>query len=411
MLEKTFHLILFKAKKFWQQHLYEKTHHTIVIGMNTKNLFKILIIVFIFNIIFPAITSASEFKAGDRLVITKDEVINDDIYFAGSSIIVDGTINGDLVAAGGEIRVTGTINGGIIAAGGSILVDGNVTNDIRAAGSEVRIGGDVGDNVLAFTGQFFLEKNAKIARDLTLGAGNAVIEGTVNGNINGGVSYLEMRGATKGNVTVNIENNIKIFPGATIGGDLDYTAPGQGELSGIVSGKTTYKETPVKKEDLMSNITSEIIGYLWLLMIGIVSLMFAPELTQKNSDTVSVKPLKNLLWGLIFLIITPIVVILLLITIIGIPLSLIVLIIYTIFLYISRIYVGFWVGQYVLKKLHKETRFKVLTMALGLLIVLIGINLPIIGIFIHLVILLLGLGAIILSEYDVYQKLKEQKFV
>jgi hydrogenase/urease accessory protein HupE len=50
-------------------------------------------------------------------------------------------------------------------------------------------------------------------------------------------------------------------------------------------------------------------------------------------------------------------------------------------------------------------------MALGLLIVLIGINLPIIGIFIHLVILLLGLGAIILSEYDVYQKLKEQKFV
>jgi hypothetical protein len=380
-------------------------------GMNTKNLFKILIILFIFSIIFPAITGASEFKTGDRLVITKDEVINDDLYFAGSSIIIEGTINGDLVAAGGEIRVTGTINGGIIAAGGSILVEGNVTNDIRAAGGEVRIGGDVGDNVLAFTGQFFLEKNARIARDLTLGAGNAVIEGAVNGNINGGVTDLEMRGATKGNVTVTIENDIKIFPGATIGGDLDYTAPRQGEFSGIVSGKTTYKEIPVKKEDLTSNITSEIIGYLWLLLIGIVSLMFAPELTQKNSDTVSVKPLKNLLWGLIFLIITPIVVILLLITIIGIPLSLIVLIIYIIVLYISRIYVGFWVGQYVLKKLHKETRFKVLTMALGLLIVLIGINLPIIGIFIHLVILLLGLGAIILSEYDVYQKLKEQKFV
>ena len=146
-------------------------------------------------------------------------------------------------------------------------------------------------------------------------------------------------------------------------------------------------------------------------MIGIVSLILAPELTQKISDTISVKPLKNLLWGLMFLIIAPIVVVLLLITIIGIPLSLILLMIYIIFLYISRIYVGFWVGQYVLKQLKKETRFKVLTMALGLMIVLIGINLPIIGIFIHLVILLLGLGAIALTEYDIYQKLKEQKVI
>ncbi len=379
--------------------------------MNTNFLFKILIVFFIFVIIFPSITSASEFRSGDKLVITKDEVVNDDIYFAGSSVIVDGTINGDLVAAGGEIKVTGTINGGIIAAGGSILVTGNVTDDIRAAGGEVRIGGDVGDNVLAFTGQFVLEKNARIARDLTLGAGNAVIDGTVNGNINGGVSDLEMRGATKGNVTVEIDNNIKIFPGATIGGDLEYTAPQHGEISGIVSGKTTYKETPPKNKDLTSKMEGELIGYLWLLLIGIVSLMLAPGLTQKNSDAVPVKPLKNLLWGLLFLIITPIVVVLLLITIIGIPLSLILFIVYIISLYISRIYVGYWVGKYVLKKLKKETEFKVLTLALGLLIVLIGVNLPIIGIFIHLVILLLGLGAIILTEYDVYQKLKEQKII
>jgi len=379
--------------------------------MNTKFIFKILIILFIFFIIFPSITGASEFKAGDKLVIMKDEVVNDDIYFAGSSVIVDGIINGDLVAAGGEINVTGTINGGIIAAGGSIIVTGNVTDDIRAAGGEVRIGGDVGDNVIVFTVNLFLEKNAKISRDLTLGAGTAAIDGTVNGNINGGVSDLEMRGAAKGNVTVEIDNNIKIFPGATIGGNLEYSAPHPGEISGMISGKTTYKETPAKKEDLMSKIGDEIIGYLWLLLIGIVSLMLAPELTQKNSDNVSVKSPKNLLWGLLFLIITPIVAVVLLITIIGIPLSLILLAIYIIILYISRIYVGLWVGQYVLKKLKKETRFKVLTMALGLLIVIIGVNLPIIGIFIHLIIILLGIGAIVLTEYEVFKKLKEQKVI
>jgi len=379
--------------------------------MNTKILFKLLIILFIFSIIFPAITSASEFRSGDKLVITKDEVVNDDIYFAGNSAIVDGTINGDLVFAGSEITVTGTINGGIIAAGGSIIVNGKVTDDIRVAGGDVRIGGDVGDNVLAFTGQFVLEKNAKITRDLTLGAGNAVLDGTVNGNINGGVSDLEIRGATKGNVTVNIDNNIRIFPGATIGGDLQYTALRQGEISGIVSGKTTYKETPPGKEDLASKIGSEIIGYLWILLIGIVSLMLAPELTQKISNKVSFEPLSNLLWGLLFLIITPIVAVLLLITIIGIPLSLIIFIIYIIILYISRIYIGLWIGQYVSKKLKIETRFKILTMAFGLLIILIGINLPFIGIFIQLIVILLGLGAFALTEYDIYRKLKEEKVI
>ncbi|MDL5503546.1 MAG: hypothetical protein QSU88_10045, partial [Candidatus Methanoperedens sp.] len=108
----------------------------------------------------------------------------------------------------------------------------------------VRIGGDVGDNVLVFTGNLVLEKNARIARDLTLGAETATIDGTVNGNINGGASNMELNGATKGNVTVRIGNNIKLFPGATIGGNLEYTAPRPGEISGVVSGTTTYKETP-----------------------------------------------------------------------------------------------------------------------------------------------------------------------
>jgi hypothetical protein len=100
-----------------------------------------------------------------------------------------------------------------------------------------------------------------------------------------------------------------------------------------------------------------------------------------------------------------------LITIIGIPLSLILFIIYIVTIYISRIYVGYWVGGYVLKKLKIVTRFRVLTMAFGLMIVLIVINIPIIGIFIHLVVLLLGLGAIVLTEYDIYKKLKEEKVI
>lgn len=373
--------------------------------MNLKFFFRMMIILSIF---FPLIASASDFRTGQQLVITEDEIVNDDLYFSGNSITVDGIINGDLVAAGADIKVTGTINGGILAAGGSITVNGNVTGDVRAAGGTVIIGGDVGDNALVFAGNLNLEKSARIGRDLTIGAGNAVIDGTVNGNINGGASNVEMRGETKGNVTIDVGNNMNMLPGAKIGGNLEYTAPRPAEISGTVSGKTSYKEKIVKEKG--PGIAGEIISYLWLLLIGIVSLMLAPEITQRISDNVSVKPLKNLLWGILFLIVTPIFALILLITIIGIPISLILISLYIIYVYISRVFVGFWIGQYILKQLKKETRYKVLNLAIGLVIIFIGINLPFLGMFIHLIIILLGLGAIVLTVYDIYKKLKEEKF-
>lgn len=375
----------------------------------SKNFIRLILILFAFFLLLPSVTSGSDFRAGQQLIIAKDQVINDDLYFAGNSIIVDGIINGDLIAAGADIKVSGTINGGLIAAAGTVIINGNVTNDIRVAGGTVEIGGNVGDNALVFAGNLISGKDASIGRDLTIGAGNAVIDGTVKGNINGGGGNVELTGTTKGNVTLKLDDDFKLSPGARIDGNLEYTSPKQAEISGIVTGKTTYMEKPVKEKETESRITDEILGYLWLLLVGILFFVLAPQVSQKISDNISVNPLKNLLWGILFLIVTPILAIILLITVIGIPLSLILVAVYIVEIYISRIFVGYWIGQYILKKLNRETGYKVLVLALGLLAVFIGINLPILGTFIHFVIIILGLGTIVLTEYEIYRNLKEQK--
>lgn len=378
-----------------------------VSGMILKYSIKFFVTLIIVLFACSLAANASEFRAGERLVITKDQVINDDLYLAGSSIIVEGTINGDLIAAAGEIRVNGTVNGSLAAFGGSVTVNGNIANDIRTAGGTITLDGNVGDNALVFGGNLVLGKNARVNRDLTIGAGNAAIEGMVNGNINGGASNMEMRGTTAGNVTVNISNELRILPGAKIGGDLEYTAPRPAEISGTISGKTIYKETPeADRRDFLSGITGMILSYLWLLLTGIVLLTIAPQISRRISDNVSIKPLKNILWGILFLIIAPIVAVIFLITIIGIPLGLVLIAIWIIAVYVSRIFVGLWIGRYVLGRLKKETWHKALILAIGLLIVVIGINLPILGIFIHLVIILLGLGAIVLTGYETYLKLR-----
>lgn len=367
---------------------------------------KWVIVIFIFFLIFPTIACGSDFRTGDRLVISKDEVVNDDLYFAGDSITVDGTINGDLITAGSDIKVNGIINGSLTAAAGSITVTGSITNDIRVAGGDIMIGGDVGDNVIVFGGNFILEKDATISRDLTIGVDRAVIDGVVNGNITGGARDMEMKGKALGDVTMEINENLNILPGATIGGNLEYTAPEQADISGTVSGDITYTEK-IKEED--NGITGEILGYLWLLLIGILSLALAPGISQNITETIPASPLKNLLLGIMFLVLTPIFSILLLITIIGIPVSLIVMAVYIFEVYISRVFVGFWAGQYILKKLNKEIKSRVLILALGLLVVFIGINLPLLGGLIHLFVVILGLGAIVLTGYDIYRRSKEHR--
>jgi hypothetical protein len=378
---------------------------------DSKNPIRLILILVAFLLILPPVTNGSDFRAGKNLIITKDQVINDDLYFAGNSITVDGTINGDLIAAGADIRISGTINGGLIAAAGNIIVNGKVTDDIRVAGGTVEIGGSVGDNALMFAGNLISGKDASIGRDLTIGVGNAIIDGTVKGNINGGGGNVELTGTTKGNVTLDLDNDFKLSPGAKIEGNLEYTSPKQAEIAGIVNGKTMYKEKPVKEKSAESNITGEILGYFWLLLIGILCFTLVPSVSQKISDNISVNPLKNILWGILLLIATPILAIILLITVIGIPLSLILVAVYIVEIYISRIFVGYWIGQYILKKLSWKSGYKVLVLALGLLVVFIGINMPILGTFVHFVIIILGLGALVLTEYEIYRSLKEQKHI
>lgn len=369
-----------------------------------------IVAIFTLLLVLSPAANASDFRSGDRLVIAKDQVINDDLYFAGSSITVDGTINGDLIAAGGEIRVSGTVNGSLLAAGGSITVTGSVTDDIRAAGGNIIIDGSAGDNILVFGGNLALGKNARVNRDLTVGAGSAAIDGTVNGNLNGGASNMELDGSVAGNVTVNIDDRLRVLPGAKIGGNLEYTSPRPAEISGTVSGKTLYTQSPERRErSFLSGLAGEVLSYLWLLLVGIVFLIAAPGMTQRIADSVPIDTLKKALWGILLLIVTPILAVILLITVIGIPLGLILLAIYIIAVYVSRIFVGLWVGQYALRRLNKETSHKALSLAIGLLIVFIGINLPLLGTFIHFVIIVIGLGALVLTGYELYRRSSRER--
>ncbi|TAK33207.1 MAG: hypothetical protein EPO21_13615, partial [Chloroflexota bacterium] len=78
--------------------------------------------------------SAAEFREGEIVTIGADQIIDDDLYVFGNSIIIDGTVTGDVFSAGGQITIHGNVGGSINAAGGSINVTGRVGKAVRAIG-------------------------------------------------------------------------------------------------------------------------------------------------------------------------------------------------------------------------------------------------------------------------------------
>jgi len=161
-------------------------------------------------------------RSGDNVIVASGEVIDGDLYVGGETIIIDGTINGDLIAAGKTIMVNGTVNGNTIAAGGTIDINGEVTHAVRVIGETLNISGTIGRDLLVAGEEVSLASTAEIGGDLLLGAGSALIDGFIKGDINSGVEHLTIASTAsiQGKLIYISENEANIQSGAQIRGPV-----------------------------------------------------------------------------------------------------------------------------------------------------------------------------------------------
>jgi len=143
------------------------------------------------------------------LTIGANQVINDDLYLAGTTITIDGTIKGDAIVAARQVTINGTIEGDLIAAGQTIIVNGTVGDDIRMAGQVLMLGQSarVADDVIA--AGFSLENQAgsAIGGNLRLWSAQALLAGTVQQNVTAQTISLELRGSVRGNMQAVASGN------------------------------------------------------------------------------------------------------------------------------------------------------------------------------------------------------------
>jgi len=349
----------------------------------------------------PVLAAEIRFQE-NTITIGSGEVIDDDLYAVGNSVIINGIVNGDVLTACETITVNGKVNGSIIAVASTVNVNGEVTHSVRVAGGNINVSGNVGRDLVAAGGQINIASTAKIGRDLVFGGGTIVIDGLIGEDIKGGGGEITMNNGVGGNVELGVESLV-IGSMANIKGNLVYVSEKEANIqSGAQIGGATTHRIPEVKEPIVPKIGiwGKVIAFLMTLIAGIVIILIAPKRAIAVANSIRHKPLLSLGWGAIILFATPVAAIVTFVTVIGVPVGLIGLTLYGIAIYLSQIAVGLFIGYWIIGSFSEVDSRGVLigALTLGFAILTLLKLIPYVGFAMWLATALFGIGAIILSQ-------------
>ncbi|MGA1864664.1 MAG: hypothetical protein ACMUHX_06335 [bacterium] len=349
---------------------------------------------------------AFEFRRGDKVTIAGGEVVNDDLYIAGEEVLVDGIINGDLWAFGRAIIISGEVKGSILAGAESINISARSVHTIRAACRSLRISSDIDGDVIAGAAEVNIASTATIKGDLLFGAGRTRIDGLIGSDVLGGAGMVHISDGIKGNVKLRA-GEITLSPSSNIKGDFTYISEKNADIQegALIAGSVTHKLPIIKARRkgapaaIFLLIISRILFFLMALITGLVIIFLAPKRLMSISESIGISPWTSLGWGAVILFATPPAALTVFFTIVGIPLVFIALAIYGIAVYLSQIPVGLFIGSLIIGRFYKvEKKFIMFcSLTLGLFILNLLRLIPLLGFFVTLVAILLGLGAVIVS--------------
>jgi cytoskeletal protein CcmA (bactofilin family) len=371
----------------------------------SKHVFRglaVLFLVVLATILLAVPVSAAELRGLESVTIESGEVIDDDLYVAGSTITINGTVNGDLWAAGGTLNINGTVSGDVVAAISTLNIDGEVGQTVRVVGATININGSIGDDLMVGSNTLTIGSTAVIGGDLLFAASKAYVDGTVSGSMRGAGSEISLTGVAGGDVKLGV-SELTIASSASIQGNLTYTSEKEAviqsgaQIEGTISHQAGM-EWPFRG-GLISTALGHLLAFLMILLIGIVIVVLAPRRMALMANTIKTKPWFSLGWGAILLFGVPIAAIIVSFTIVGIPLALIALVLYGIAIYLAQIPVALFIGRWIIGYFAKTDSRGVMVgaLALGLAILCLLRMIPYVGVFIWLAAVLFGLGGALVS--------------
>lgn len=388
-----------------------------------RSIFAVVTAAFVFLLsTSPLFAQTINFQSEDgpeNVVLTQDQVINEDYFMSGETISMNGTVNGDAYLFGSDITVSGIVNGDVLVAGGNVTIDGTVNGNLRAAGGNVTVNGTVEKNITTFSGYTVITDQATLGGSLTSLSGDLALHAPLPKGMTIAAASTTISNVVGGNITAAVES-LNFADGANIEGNVNYwsQAPATLATNANIEGDFNHYTPPssgINLDSVMSTlsliaVTLMLIFFIGALLIGLIFVKIMPTHMDAMANTAIQKTGKSLLYGFIALIAVPIAIIILLVTLVGIPLALILGVMYLVVLYISKIIVGYAIGRRLFATRQKPPA-RGWVLLWGMLLLTICGFVPLVGWVVDLGALLIGTGAILIAKENLYNTLRDKNLV
>jgi cytoskeletal protein CcmA (bactofilin family) len=318
---------------------------------------------------------------------------------------VDGVVEGDLIVAAERLTLRGVVRGDLYVFVRELDLSGSVEGSLHGAVEQLRLTGSLTGGVLAACERFDLADSGRVERDVRLFAEGASLEGSVGRDVLFVGDWLEVRGAVARDVEVLAGERAAILAGARIGRDVTARLP-EGEAVLVAEGAqvtgevgTTHHEHGpgggrLRRYGHAGFYLFAVLHFAASFLFGLVLFLLLPALFRERLEGTG-DLFRSIGLGFLALVATPVAVLAVALTVVGLPIAVLGLVGYLTALYASDLLVGSLVGRALLPPADESVSAFSRSLLAGLAVVFVAQHLPFLGFAVIVLVVLLGLGLLV----------------
>lgn len=391
-----------------------------------KLFLRVIVLVLITASFFAPTAYAATSSEETVVILPKSDVVNTDYFAAGNTVRLSGTVNGDAYVAGGSVIVDGTINGDLLVAGGTVQISGAVKNDIRAVAGVITLGNTVGGNVTIGAGTAVINPEAKLNGSLLAGAGSLNVYGPIAKDVTAGTGTFILNAPVSGNMKLAVDE-MSLQPKTRIGGDITYWSDEEAKIADNVAigGALVYHKMPKSESQRPVSVPGKgLMGAVWgaiglaalagmsaLFILGLILTTMFPVFSNNTVTQLKKNPWGAFGLGLITVITLPLAGLAAMMTVVGIPLGIFLLVMTVVLCVVSHIYAALFVGSSICVRFRMSHVHQAWQLAAGILVLILCTFVPVLGWLIKAMLVLMGTGALLFEKHAVYKQLRTKRLV
>lgn len=368
------------------------------------------IILIIATLAVPLLADASTYHTGLSVEVNAADRLTGNAYIAASGVQFDADAPGDVYIMTMMGTVDGTIEGNLHLLAGRTTVRADTRGSLLIAGGDVSVQGNVGGDLVVVGGNVTIGRASTVVGDVIIAGGKVRIEGTIRGAIYGSALSIQHSGSVSGNMELQT-SRLVVDDDARVDGDIRYQSPTDARIAQDADVTGSFQRTNATPwsgigEGALTPFGS-LLKLTWSLLAGVALIAAAPRLANRIADHAA-PVLQPAAVGVVSLIAIPVVSLLLIGSVIGIPIGVLLLVLLLIALYLSQVFAGLALGRWLLPRSWRDGSrgFLAFAMTIGVLIIaaLRMLPVPFLGPMLTAIVSFWGLGAAIMLLTDATSK-------